>query len=92
MKELTINPGGKTSLQYHEHREEVWVVVSGNGKVIVGNEEKDVSKGDVIKVGKKVVHRIINPYNAPLKIIEVWIGDVLSEEDIVRLEDDYGRT
>ena len=82
VKLLRIFPNSKTSLQYHNHREEVWVVVNGEGEAIVGGKKFKIKRGDMVKVGKKEVHRIINNSKEVLEIVEVWIGEVLEEKDI----------
>ena len=78
VKRLTIMPGKRTSLQKHEFRDEHWVVVSGR------------SKGAKYKIPKGRVHRIINNQQKPVVYIEVQVGKCY-ENDIIRLEDDYGR-
>lgn len=93
VKRLTVNPGARLSLQLHRRRAEHWVVVRGRARVRRGDEsfilERDQST--YIPVGTR--HQIENPDPAvPLEIIEVQTGDYLEEDDIVRLEDDYGRT
>ena len=92
IKKLKVYPGKRTSLQYHNHREEYWIVLEGEGKVIKGDKTLDVKKGDFVKIDVKEKHRIENIGDRDLIILEVWVGDVLDEGDIVRLEDDYGRT
>jgi mannose-1-phosphate guanylyltransferase/mannose-6-phosphate isomerase len=92
VKRITVEPGQSLSLQYHRHRAEHWVVVSGSAKVTRGDEvfilEKDQST--YIPVGMK--HRLENAGREPLHLIEIQTGAVLSEDDIVRLEDRYRRT
>lgn len=91
VKRITVNPGESLSLQMHHHRAEHWVVICGTAEVVRGDEcfvlEADAST--YIPVG--VRHRLANPGTAPLEIIEVQVGDYLSEDDIVRFEDRYGR-
>lgn len=90
VKELFIERDGMTSLQYHKHREEYWIIVKGSGTVIIGDSERVVREGDFIFVPKGVKHRIIGG-NEGLLLIEIWKGDILDENDIVRLDDKYGR-
>lgn len=90
-KRLTINPGQATSLQRHMHRSEVWTVAAGVAEVTRGNFVSTMIVGDTLFIGAGVVHRIANPVDEPLEIIEVQIGDILSEDDIERLADRYGR-
>lgn len=91
-KVLTVRPMQKLSLQSHKFRDEYWVVVHGNGIVIVGNEHINVSSGSFIKIEKNQLHRAINISNEENLIInEIQIGTYLGEDDIIRYEDDYGR-
>ncbi len=91
VKRLTVLPKKRLSLQMHYHRCEFWVVVRGTAKVTVGDREFLLTKGEstFIPVGEK--HRLENPGNITLEIIEVQIGDYLGEDDIVRFADDFGR-
>jgi len=78
-------------LQYHHHRAEYWIVVSGVATVTVGDEVKDMTLGQQIYVPKGAIHRLENKTNSPVEIIEVQIGGYLGEDDIVRVNDIYGR-
>ena len=91
VKRLTVLPKKRLSLQMHYHRCEFWVVVRGTAKVTIGDREFLLKKGEstFIPVGEK--HRLENPGNITLEIIEVQIGDYLGEDDIVRFADDFGR-
>jgi mannose-1-phosphate guanylyltransferase/mannose-6-phosphate isomerase len=91
VKRLKINPGATLSLQLHHHRAEHWVVVAGTARVTRGDEVflLEENQATYIPVGTK--HRIENPGTVPLEIIEVQSGSYLGEDDIVRLEDRYGR-
>jgi D-beta-D-heptose 7-phosphate kinase/D-beta-D-heptose 1-phosphate adenosyltransferase len=91
VKRLIVNPKQKLSLQYHNHREEHWVVTSGKGKVIISDKEFHAEVGSRFFIEKKEIHRIENEHEEPMVLIEVQIGDEILEEDIVRLEDTYGR-
>ena len=91
VKELFIKEGEETSLQYHNHREEFWIVVEGTGTAIVGDSKRELRDGCVIFVPKGVKHRILGGKGG-IRIVEVWRGDILDESDIVRLEDRYGRS
>ncbi|PIO08467.1 mannose-6-phosphate isomerase [Candidatus Pacearchaeota archaeon CG10_big_fil_rev_8_21_14_0_10_34_12] len=88
-KIITVKPNSKLSLQYHNHRDEFWKVISGEGKVIINNEIFEAKKGDTFTIPKKVKHRVITE-NSEFVFLEIATGDV-DEEDIVRLEDDYDR-
>ncbi len=89
VKLLEVKDGERTSLQYHNQREEVWITLKGEGVAEVGEEKVLLLPGVVVKVERGVKHRITGKHG--LTILEVWLGEHLSEEDIVRLEDDYGR-
>jgi mannose-1-phosphate guanylyltransferase/mannose-1-phosphate guanylyltransferase/mannose-6-phosphate isomerase len=90
-KRIVVNSGAKLSLQKHHHRAEHWVVVQGTASVTRGEEELtlEVNQSTYIPVG--MVHCLENRGAEPLELIEVQTGDYLGEDDIVRLEDRYGR-
>lgn len=90
-KLIHVNPGQQLSLQSHEYRSEHWVVLSGNAKVILEGKEHILSPGHSIDIAVKAIHSLQNPYETPIEIIEVQKGDILSEDDIIRYEDIYGR-
>ena len=91
VKRITVNPGAKLSVQLHHHRAEHWVVVRGTAKVRKGDNTLllDENESTYISVGE--IHSLENPGTIPLQLIEVQSGDYLGEDDIVRLEDQYGR-
>lgn len=91
IKRIGVLPGAQISLQKHLHRAEHWVVVQGVARVIVGEQVQTLGRGGHIDIALGQVHRLANPTNEPLEIIEVQFGDYLGEDDIVRLCDDYGR-
>ena len=91
VKLLHINPGGKLSLQLHHHRSEHWVVVQGAAKVVIGDTEKFVGENESVYIVASQWHRLENPGQVPLKIIEVQIGGYLGEDDILRADDVYHR-
>ena len=92
VKRVEVAPGERLSLQKHKHRSEKWVVVSGQGAVTVANLTVTVAPGSVVDIPVGCVHRIANlSEKEPLVFIEVACGKKLTEEDIVRLEDDYQR-
>lgn len=91
VKRITVNPGAKLSLQKHHHRAEHWVVVSGTAKVTNGDNVTLVSENESTYIPIGVVHSLENPGRIPLELIEVQSGSYLGEDDIVRLEDNYGR-
>ncbi len=91
VKRLTVKPGAEMSLQMHHHRAEHWIVVSGTARITRGEETflLEENQSTYIPLGAK--HRIANPGKIPLHIIEVQSGTYLGEDDIVRIEDRYGR-
>ena len=92
VKRITVQPGASLSLQMHHHRAEHWVVVSGTARVTRGEETFMLSENESTYIPIGVTHRLENPGKLPLEIIEVQSGAYLGEDDIVRFEDDYGRT
>jgi mannose-1-phosphate guanylyltransferase/mannose-6-phosphate isomerase len=91
VKRLVVRPGGVLSLQLHHHRAEHWVVVSGTAQITRGEEVFLLEENQSTYIPLGVQHRIENPGRIPLHIIEVQSGGYLGEDDIVRLEDRYGR-
>ncbi|MCI0530099.1 MAG: mannose-1-phosphate guanylyltransferase/mannose-6-phosphate isomerase [Nitrospira sp.] len=91
IKRLEVKPGARLSLQLHNHRSEHWVVVSGVARVTCGERVYDVKANESTYIPMGTRHRIENPGNQPLQIIEVQNGSYLGEDDIVRFDDDYGR-
>ena len=91
VKRITVNPGASLSLQLHHHRAEHWIVVTGIAEVTCDEQVSLLSENEstYIPVGKK--HRLHNPGETPLEIIEVQSGSYLGEDDIVRFDDDYHR-
>lgn len=90
VKRLYVQPDQKISLQYHNQRDEHWVVVSGNGKLELNEQTKNIKVGDYIFVPVLSEHRITGG-NDGIIIVEVQLGKICNEEDIVRIEDAYGR-
>ena len=91
VKRLKVKPGGTLSLQLHHHRAEHWVVVAGTARITRGEEVFLLEENQSTYIPIGVQHRIENPGKIPLQIIEVQSGSYLGEDDIVRLEDKYGR-
>lgn len=91
VKQIDVNPGCRLSLQFHHHRSEHWIVVSGLARVTIGEQIADVHPQESAFVPAGTSHRIENPGPLPLTIIEIQSGPYLGEDDIVRLHDDYGR-
>jgi mannose-1-phosphate guanylyltransferase/mannose-6-phosphate isomerase len=92
VKRITVNPGAALSLQMHHHRAEHWIVVNGTAKVTRGEEQFMVSENESTYIPIGTRHRLENPGAIPLEMIEVQSGSYLGEDDIVRFEDNYGRT
>lgn len=90
-KRITVKPGGKLSLQLHHHREEHWTIVEGTALVTCGDEQKNVGPNSHVFIPLQTQHRIENPGDVDVVFIEVQQGEHLDENDIVRLEDVYGR-
>jgi mannose-6-phosphate isomerase len=91
VKRITVDPGQRLSLQLHNRRAEHWLVVTGTAVVTLGAEEVVVGEGRSIDIPTGTAHRVHNPGSEPLVFIEVQLGDYFGEDDIVRLDDDYGR-
>ena len=91
VKEIVIKKGGRLSYQYHHKRSELWVIVKGEAVATLNDVEKIYKVGDVVKVPVGTKHRVENRKDEDLKFIEVQVGSYFGEDDIVRLEDDYGR-
>ena len=91
IKRLTINPGAALSLQYHNHRSEHWVVVKGQIEVTKDETKISLKVNESIYIPIGAHHRIENKGKVPAELIEVQTGEILKEEDIVRLEDRYKR-
>ena len=91
VKRLIVNPGAVLSLQKHAHRAEHWVVVRGKAQITRNDDVFDLGVNESTYIAIGDVHRIANPFDEPAHVIEVQCGDYLGEDDIVRLEDNYGR-
>ncbi len=92
IKRLTVLPGKRLSLQMHYHRSEHWVVVRGTAKVVVEDKEMLLRPGESVFIPAGVKHRLENPGKVVLEVIETQIGEYLGEDDIVRFQDDFGRS
>ena len=91
IKRIVVKPGASLSLQMHHHRSEHWVVVSGMAKVVRGEEELFVRPDESTYIRAGMVHRLSNPGAIDCVMIEVQAGDYVGEDDIVRVDDKYGR-
>ena len=91
VKELVVEPGQSLSLQKHAHRAEHWVVIKGTAEITNGEQVLTLSENQSTYIPPGTLHRLSNPGDIPLEIIEVQSGGYVGEDDIVRVEDSYGR-
>ena len=91
IKRLEVIPGQRMSLQMHHHRSEHWVIVAGTARVRVGDQEVYIHPNQSTFVPPVTLHRVENPGNVRLVMIEIQTGEYLEEDDIVRFQDDHGR-
>ena len=91
IKRIRVHPGQQLSLQKHHQRAEHWVVVLGAAQVTVGDRVLELTEGQHVDIALGEVHRLTNKTTLPVEIVEVQFGAYLGEDDIVRLQDDYGR-
>ena len=91
VKRIEVWPGKRLSYQKHAQRAEHWVVVGGTARVTLDGQEITVRTGEAIDIPLGAAHRVENPGDDKLVFIEVQRGNYLGEDDIVRLEDDFGR-
>lgn len=92
VKRIMVKPKASLSLQMHHHRAEHWIVVSGTAEVTNGDKVLMLSENQSTYIPLGTVHRLVNPGTIPLEIIEVQSGSYLGEDDIVRFQDNYGRS
>ena len=92
IKRIMVNPNGKLSLQSHLHRSEHWIVVQGIAQVTINEKIKTLKTNQNIFIPLKTKHRLANNFELPLIVIEVWYGDILNENDIIRYDDIYNRS
>ena len=92
VKRIVVKPGGVLSLQSHKFRAEHWIVVEGTAKVTIGHDVKLVSENESVYVPLGAIHRLENPGEVPMVLIEVQTGSYLGEDDIIRHEDVYDRS
>ncbi len=91
VKRITVLPRRRLSYQKHFRRSERWVVVEGCGVVTVDGKEVLVNESETIEIDREVAHRMTNNGEKNLTFIEIQRGEYFGEDDIIRLEDDYGR-
>ena len=92
VKRIVVRPGKRLSYQTHARRAEHWFVVQGDGDVVLDGRRSSVSGGSAVDVPRGAAHRIENVGTLDLVFIEVQHGEYFGEDDIVRLEDDFGRS
>ena len=91
VKQITVKPNQRLSYQRHEKREEYWTIVKGQATVTLNDKETVLSEGQQIHIPLQTNHRIANKFSEPLIFIEIQRGSYFGEDDIIRIEDDYGR-
>ena len=91
IKQITINPGCRLSLQSHKGRNEHWIITEGTMHITIGDTEKDYKRDEHVYITKQTKHRMENKGTQPASVVEIQTGDYFGDDDIVRYEDDYGR-
>jgi mannose-6-phosphate isomerase len=91
VKTITVLPGKRLSYQRHEKRGEIWIVARGTLSVVLEGEELTREVGQYVDVPRGAAHRMVNNTDSPVVVIEVQHGDYFGEDDIERIEDDFGR-
>ncbi len=91
LKQIVVNPGGRLSLQRHQHRVEHWIVAQGVATVEIDGVTRQVVEGEAVNLPRGCCHRLSNEAEEQLVVIELQQGDILSEDDIERIDDDYNR-
>lgn len=92
IKKIDVNPGAKLSLQSHDHRSEHWTILSGQADITLDDEVLSLTKNGTVFIPVKSKHRIENTGDDMMSFIEIQTGATLDENDIVRYQDDYGRS
>ena len=91
LKRIEVEPGQRLSYQYHNKRSETWIVIEGTASVTIDDKSKEYNAGETVIIPLKVKHRVENKSSSLLVFIEVQTGSYFGEDDIIRLNDDYGR-
>ncbi|MCX5912517.1 MAG: phosphomannose isomerase type II C-terminal cupin domain [Deltaproteobacteria bacterium] len=91
VKRIEVLPGKRLSYQKHEKRSEHWMIVQGQAVVTLEGKEIPLNAGQAVDIPQKAAHRIFNPGKDLLVFIEIQTGEYFGEDDIIRLEDDFGR-
>jgi len=92
VKKILVNPKSKLSLQSHRNRSEHWIIVEGEAEVTLDNKQMTMYPNQSIYIPKNSKHRLTNNSDDNLIVVEVWYGNILEEEDIIRYEDIYNRS
>ena len=90
VKRIFVNPGKRLSLQKHHHRSEHWVIVHGTAEVQIGDTVSMLGENESVYIPRGEIHRLTNPGKIVLELIEVQTGSYLGEDDIIRLDDEFG--
>jgi mannose-6-phosphate isomerase len=91
VKCIWVSPGKRLSYQKHQKRAEHWFIVSGHGEVTIDGVTKPIKPGDTVEFGIGVLHRMSNTGNEEIVFVEIQTGTYFGEDDIERIEDDFGR-
>lgn len=91
LKKLVVDPGRRISLQRHAYRSERWVVMQGVATVQRAEEQLVLRQGEEVAIPQHCLHRLSNESTEPIVVLEIQVGGVLSEDDIERFDDDFGR-
>jgi len=91
VKRIVVHPGKRLSLQRHSNRAEHWYMLSGEGVVTIDRDDRPLKSGQSVDIPKETLHRMKNSGKEPVMFIEVQTGDYFGEDDIERVEDDFGR-
>lgn len=91
VKRIEVKPGQRLSYQYHNKRSETWIIIEGSALVTINDKSKAYTAGKTVVIPLKAKHRVENKSNSLLVFIEVQTGEYFGEDDIIRINDDYGR-
>lgn len=91
IKQITVHPKGKLSLQKHNYRHEHWIIVQGSALITLNDKQFSCHENDHVFIPAQTIHRVENDKNENLIFIEIQTGEILDENDIIRLEDIYNR-
>tara|TARA_Y100000593_G_scaffold74496_1_gene137166 strand:- start:169 stop:528 length:360 start_codon:yes stop_codon:yes gene_type:complete len=91
VKRIIVKPGQRLSYQFHYKRSEAWVIVQGTATVTLNGEDIEYTNGQIVDIPVRTKHRVRNDSKEDLIFIETQTGTYFGEDDIVRIEDDYGR-